>query len=78
MAQRIDNNSINNYYQHDRLPQMLITTPEKIFATENTLSFIESLHSYEKIRLLVIDECHCMCEWGHDFRPAYLKLQQLK
>lgn len=46
VAQRIDHTSINNYYQHDRLPQMLVTTPEKIFATENTLSFIESLHSY--------------------------------
>ena len=49
--------------------KLLFVAPER-FSNERFLARLKSL----RIDLLVIDEAHCISEWGHNFRPDYLKL----
>jgi len=52
--------------------KILYVAPER-FSSER---FIQRL-KHSSISMMVIDEAHCISEWGHNFRPDYLKLASL-
>ncbi len=53
--------------------KLLYVAPETLMMSRT----LELLHSIE-VNSLTIDEAHCISEWGHDFRPEYRRLIQVR
>jgi len=58
--------------------QLLYITPEMIANSTPILSVLSRLHQNKKIARIVVDEAHCVSQWGHDFRPDYVALGQVR
>jgi ATP-dependent DNA helicase RecQ len=52
--------------------KLLYIAPERFYNQE----FTDAIKDI-KVDLFAIDEAHCISEWGHDFRPSYMKLKQV-
>lgn len=66
ISDKLDNCKYGNY-------KFLYLSPERL-QSEWIVERLKDL----PINLVAIDEAHCVSQWGHDFRPAYLKIVHLK
>lgn len=56
--------------------KLLYIAPERLVGAE--INFLQFLKTEAKPALFAIDEAHCISQWGHDFRPEYRVLSELK
>jgi ATP-dependent DNA helicase RecQ len=53
--------------------KLLYVSPERLLS-EGFWDYAAHFH----LNLIAVDEAHCISQWGHDFRPAYLRIREIK
>ncbi|WP_454064340.1 DNA helicase RecQ [Candidatus Nitrospira salsa] len=74
------NSSLTAQESHDRLQSLHRGDYRLLYIAPERLMLPGSLNDLLKwqVNLLAIDEAHCISEWGHDFRPVYRRLVELR
>lgn len=58
--------------------QLLYLTPEMVGKSNALINILLALHQKKQLARFVIDEAHCVSQWGHDFRKDYKTLGNLR
>ena len=74
------NSSLSPQEYHARLGGVHRGDYRLLYMAPERLMLPESLNDLQRwqVNLLAIDEAHCISEWGHDFRPEYRRLVELR
>ncbi len=74
------NSSLNGHERQQRMQalrdgtfRLVYVTPERFRKPE-----FRAIWKQRQVRLLAIDEAHCVSQWGHDFRPDYSRLKEIR
>nr|XP_008510865.1 PREDICTED: Bloom syndrome protein isoform X1 [Equus przewalskii]XP_008510866.1 PREDICTED: Bloom syndrome protein isoform X1 [Equus przewalskii]XP_008510867.1 PREDICTED: Bloom syndrome protein isoform X1 [Equus przewalskii] len=62
----------------DPIIKLLYVTPEKVCASNRLITTLENLYERKLLARFVIDEAHCVSQWGHDFRQDYKRMNMLR
>lgn len=62
----------------ERFVQLLYITPEMFNKSQAMVRALQDLHQKKNLARIVIDEAHCVSQWGHDFRPDYKALGEIR
>ncbi|KAF4463420.1 bloom syndrome [Fusarium albosuccineum] len=62
----------------EQFVELLYVTPEMVSKSGAFGNGMRTLHGRGKLARIVIDEAHCVSQWGHDFRPDYKLLGQVR
>ncbi|GME35400.1 Helicase [Neofusicoccum parvum] len=64
--------------QVEKFIQVLYVTPEMLSKNQAMVNLLQDLHRRQQFARIVIDEAHCVSQWGHDFRPDYKALGEVR
>ncbi|OJD37955.1 family helicase [Diplodia corticola] len=64
--------------QAEKFIQVLYVTPEMLSKSQAMINVLKDLHRRQRLARIVIDEAHCVSQWGHDFRPDYKTLGEIR
>ena len=65
---RVLDNCVHGAYK------LLYISPERL----SSELFLAKLERLRKVSLIVVDEAHCISQWGYDFRPSYLQVARIR